>query len=154
MSIPSKHIGVLPRARGVCLSDMVFEVAIKRYYMQRNKYYIGPLECVFSVRDFQTLLLSRPVCNPYICPIQLDWMSNTSRRNINLSTNQKGYDNSENTVGKLSARRIQICCDYFCLSLFHLYFQNNFQNNAQTGIISTDLDSPHQILLCRGLRSF
>ena len=31
-----------------------------------------------------------------------------------LPENRKGYDNFETTVGKLSARRIQICFDYFC----------------------------------------
>ena len=46
--------------------------------------------------------------------IQLDWTSNTSRQKNNLPANQKGYDTFETTVGKLSARRIQICCVYFC----------------------------------------
>ena len=39
---------------------------------------------------------------------QLDLTPNTSRQKINLPANQKGYDNSEITVGKLSARTIQI----------------------------------------------
>ena len=30
---------------------------------------------------------------------------------------------------KLSVMRIQICWVYFCLVNFHLFFQNNFQNN-------------------------
>ena len=50
--------------------------------------------------------------------IQLDWTSNTSRQKNNLPANQKGYDTFETTVGKLSARRIQICFDYFCKIYF------------------------------------
>ena len=45
-------------------------------------------------------------------------------------TNQKGYDTFETTVGKLSARRIQICFDYFCLGIILKVILNNFQNNA------------------------
>ena len=37
---------------------------------------------------------------------------------INLSANQKGYDNSETTVGKLSAKRIQIFQVYFFVIIF------------------------------------
>ena len=62
--------------------------------------------------------------------IQLDWTSKTSRRIINLPTNQKCYDNSKTTVGKLSARRIQIFPDYFCLGIIFKVILNNFQNNA------------------------
>ena len=32
-----------------------------------------------------------------------------THKKINLPANQMGYDNSETTVGKLSARRSQIC---------------------------------------------
>ena len=53
--------------------------------------------------------------------LQLDWTSNTSRQKINLPTNQRGYDNSETTVGKLSARRIQIYCVYFSLIILTSY---------------------------------
>ena len=59
-------------------------------------------------------------------PIQLDWTSKTSRRNINLPMNQKGYDTFKITVGKLLARRIQIFLIYSCKSHFDLFFQNNF----------------------------
>ena len=51
-------------------------------------------------------------------------------RNINLPTNQKGYDTFETTVGKLSARRIQIYPGYFCLGIISKVILNNFQNNA------------------------
>ena len=49
-----------------------------------------------------------------------------------LPTNKKGYDNSETTFGKLSARRIQIYCDRFCLGIILKDILNNFQNIAQT----------------------
>ena len=42
----------------------------------------------------------------YLHKVQLDWTSNTSRQKINLPANQKGYDKSETTDEKLSARRI------------------------------------------------
>ena len=58
--------------------------------------------------------------------LQLDWTSNTSRRKINLLTNQKGYDNFETNVGKFSARRIQICRDYFCLGIILKVILNTF----------------------------
>ena len=50
--------------------------------------------------------------------IQLDWTPNTSRQKINFLTNQRGYDTFETTVGKLSARKIQICWVYFSLTIF------------------------------------
>ena len=62
--------------------------------------------------------------------VQLDWISNTSRRKINLPTNQNGYDTFETTVGKLSARRIHICCDYFCLCIILEVILNNFRNSV------------------------
>ena len=57
----------------------------------------------------------------YLPYIQLDWMSSVSRWKIHSKKkkrNRKGYDNSETTDGKLSARRIQIFCVYFCVILF------------------------------------
>ena len=48
----------------------------------------------------------------------------------NLPTNQKGYDTFETTAGMLSARRIQICFDYFCLGIILEVIQYIFQNNA------------------------
>ena len=60
--------------------------------------------------------------------------------------NQKDCDTFETTVGKLSARRIQIYFDYFCLGIILKVILNNFQNNALTKIVKADLDSPRQIL--------
>ena len=61
---------------------------------------------------------------------RLDCRSSGRTRKINLPTNQKGYDTFETTVGKLSARRIQIYPDYFCLGIILKVILNNFQNNA------------------------
>ena len=73
-------------------------------------------------------LSARPIHSSY--NIQLDWTPSRRTQKINLPTNQKGYDNSETTVGKLSARRIQICRIYFCLGIILKVILNNFQNNA------------------------
>ena len=50
--------------------------------------------------------------------IELDWLSAIRTQKINSRTNQKGYDKSETTVGKLLARRIQICLVHFCVIHF------------------------------------
>ena len=62
--------------------------------------------------------------------VQLDCFSWRRTRIINFSTNQKGYDTFETTVGKLSVRRIQIFPEYFCLGNILKVILNNFQNNA------------------------
>ena len=62
--------------------------------------------------------------------LQLDCFFCGRTRIINLHTNQKGYDTFETTVGKLSARRIQIFPGYFCLGIILKVMLNNFQNNA------------------------
>ena len=64
--------------------------------------------------------------------LQLDCSSNMNTRKINSRTNQNDYGNFETTVGKLSARRIQISWANFCLVHFDLFFQNNFSNDART----------------------
>ena len=46
-----------------------------------------------------------------------------AHKKINLPTNQKGCDKSETTYEKLSARRIQICGDYFCMNHVHLFLE-------------------------------
>ena len=62
--------------------------------------------------------------------IQLACFSWRRTRIINLPANQKDYDTFETTVGKLSAMRIQIYPDYFCLGIIFKVILNNFQNNA------------------------
>ena len=62
--------------------------------------------------------------------IQLDCWSATRTQIINLPTNQKGYDTFETTVGKLSARRIQICFVYFCkINFWPLIFWNKWKQD-------------------------
>ena len=60
------------------------------------------------------------------------WFANQqdAHKKINLPANQKGYNNSETTVGKLSARIIQIFRIHFCLGNILKVILNNFQNNA------------------------
>ena len=53
--------------------------------------------------------------------MHLDCQSARRTRKINLSTDQKGCDNSKTIVGTLSVRKIQICwahffCDHFLIS--------------------------------------
>ena len=49
---------------------------------------------------------------------------------INLPAKQKGYGTFETTTGKLSARRTQICFDYFRSGIILKVILNNFQSNA------------------------
>ena len=53
-----------------------------------------------------------------------------SRQKNNLPVTQKGYDTFETTVGKLSARRIQIFRDYFCSGVILKVIQHNFQKQC------------------------
>merc|ERR1711966_437574 len=55
--------------------------------------------------------------------IQLDWTPSINTGKINSrKTVSYGYDNSETTMGKFSANRIQICSVYFCETHFDLIF--------------------------------
>ena len=85
--------------------------------------------------------------------IQLDCFSWRRTQKINLASNQKDYDNSETTVGKLSARIIQIFPGYFCLGNILKVIQYNLKKNAQTKIVRVDLDSPRRELSNGGLES-
>ena len=70
------------------------------------------LNCAFK---FRGIFQKSSVRNSFRLYLQLNWTSITSRQKNNLPANQKGYDTFETTtVGKLSARRIQICFEYFC----------------------------------------
>ena len=57
-------------------------------------------------------------------------ISETHKKN-NLPANQKGYDNSETTVGKLSTRKIQICCDNL-FKPFLVSFLKHVKTGSQT----------------------
>ena len=71
----------------------------------------------------------------------------------NLQANQKGYDTFETTVGKLSARRIQICRVY--VFLFRHYFES-YSEKKRAKIHFTKIDpadpySPRRVLSNGGL---
>ena len=59
--------------------------------------------------------------------LQLGCFSSKSTQKINNRTNQKGYGNSETTIGKLLMRKIQIYLVKFCKSHFDLFFKITFQ---------------------------
>ncbi len=63
--------------------------------------------------------------------LQLDWLWITNTRKINFPRNRKGYDNSETTIGNLSARRIQICRVYFSVILFWGLFFKHVKTGSQ-----------------------
>ena len=69
-----------------------------------------------------------------------------------LPTNQKGFDNSETTVEKLSVRRIQIYRVFFSEILFDLLIFKTSGNMAPTKIDLADLDSLRRELFNGGLR--
>ena len=62
-----------------------------------------------------------------------------------FASKQKGYDNSETTVGKLSTGQIRFCHVYFCLGIILKVILNNFQNNALRKMYRTESDSPRRI---------
>ena len=91
--------------------------------------------------------------------IQLDWTPSRRTQKSNLPANQKGYDNSETTKRKLSARRIQISFDYFCkIHLWPLIFWNkwiwgpNKNSQSRFGFASpnTRLPRSQSLLRCLG----
>ena len=84
--------------------------------------------------------------------VQLDCQSARRTRKIDLPTNQKGYDNSETIVGKLSTRKIQIYP--FCVVIFWTFNFETKENRVLTKIVRTESDSPHQILWFPCLRFF
>ena len=75
-------------------------------------------------------------------------------RKIDLPTSQKGYGSSETTVWKLSAMKIQICPVKFSVIIFDLLIFEISENMAPIKMDPAGLDSPRQILVCRGLRPF
>ena len=78
----------------------------------------------------------------------LDCRSARHTQKMNLPTNQKGYDNSETTVGKLLARKIRIFQVYFLWSFFDLLFFETSENMAPIKIYPAESDSPHRIHTC------
>ena len=144
-------------------------VSANSYYRSRSwLYQFAPLHqwllSIVSKQKITFILLkyTRSAKTKQTWLIQLDWTSSSRRtRKPNLPANQKGYDKSVTTHEKLSARRIQICGDWFVWSKFHPFFQNHFLNNVRTkrcnprriGFASSNLLMPrsHILLRCLGL---
>ena len=80
------------------------------------------LKCTPLVLTFETGVL------------QLDCQSAGRTRKINLPTNQKGCDNSETSVEKLSTRRTQISPVYFSVIIFDLLNFKTSESMAPTKI--------------------
>ena len=85
------------------------------YHLNIGFFLLLPGNALLSLLRFLLWVL---VPFPHLSVLQLDCLCNTSRQKINLPTNQRGYDTFETTVGKLSARRIQICEVYFSVIIF------------------------------------
>ena len=88
--------------------------------------------------------------------VQLDCRSCGRTRIFNLASNQKGYDNSETTVGKFSARGIQIFWIYmFLWSWLTSYFLKKVKTQPQQKYTwQIWIRVVEYVLVCRGLRSF
>ena len=79
----------------------------------------------------------------YKASIQLDWTPSRKTQKINFPTNQKGYDGSETTVGKLLTRKNRSAGPIFVKTIFGLLFFETCENRVPTKIDPADLDSPH-----------
>ena len=76
---------------------------------------------------------------------QLENGGNPPRRapiKINSRTNREGYDGSETAVGKLLARRIQICRVYFCKTIVGGARNAKISPKNITKIDTADLNAP------------
>ena len=104
----------------------------------------------------------------WVLLVQFSYLKSTAGLNAqyettknNSRTNRKGYDNSETTIGKLSARRIQIFWVRFCIMIFGLLFfkvcekmgLNKFEPK-RIGSASSNIRLPRSQTLLRCLRSF
>ena len=108
------------------------------------------------------ITIHRAAQNPSpVCTFLLQLYCQSARRThkINSLTNQKGYDNFETTVGKISVRRIQICFYCFCKINFWLFFWNkwiqgpNKNSQSRFGFASSNTLVPRSqtLLRCLGL---
>ena len=71
-----------------------------------------------------------------------------------FASEPKGLRQIRDHVRKAFGEQNSDLTGIFLCGPFLLLFQNDFQNNAQTKLVTADLDSSRRILLCRGLRSF
>ena len=86
--------------------------------------------------------------------VQLDWAPSKHTRKINFPTNRKGYYKSETTIEKFSTRKTQIFQIYFAVIFYWPLIFKTSKHITLTKIEPANLDSPHRILVCRGLRPF
>ena len=149
MSNPAVVVKIIVSLPPSWKSTIMYAVPIaKLWHELKCKSWISLCRCAFfefsiwHARHYSFNRRIRKMCAMYI---QLDCWSSGRTRKIYLARNQKGYDNSKTTVGKLLARRIQIWVVYFCLGNILKVILNNFQNNAQTKFDRSDSDSPHRI---------
>ena len=88
----------------------------------------------------------RPVAY-YSKKLQPDWPSETETLKKNLPWNWEDYAAFEYTDEKLSAKRIQLCCDPSLIFLFFgVFLKNNFTANDNGAWVTAQLDAPRQKL--------
>ena len=92
--------------------------AKKVHGVHHSYFYATAIFTLFSLYTGLKIAVVQLYLVHYLQNLQLDWTSNMSRQKNNLPTNQEGYEKSETTDEKLSARRIQICLVYFCKIYF------------------------------------
>ena len=108
---------------GLCGEVSLFFTKLQKSSLMTLRHVIF-LSCV----GFYTIMvLYNFFLNGLIFGLQLDCSPSRRTRNINFPTNRKGYDKSETTCEKHSARRIQICRVYFCVIDVDLFFKITFQ---------------------------
>ena len=83
-------------------------------FLDTQKLPVALCSCILLNKDYSWIADQRHAHEKSIC-----------QRTVRVT-----YDTSETTVGKLSARRIQIYPDYFCLGIIFKGILNKFQNNA------------------------
>ena len=110
--------------------------------------------------DQSTLEFDLRKCYPFIVLnwVQLDFRSVRRTRKTNLPTNQKGYDDSETTLEKLMARRIQIFRVYFSVNRPFTFLNKwkhgpNKNRPSRFGFASSNTHLPRSQTLLRCLRS-
>ena len=122
MSNPAVVVKIIVSLPPSWKSTIMYAVPIaKLWHELKCKSWISLCRCAFfefsiwHARHYSFNRRIRKMCAMYI---QLDCWSSGRTRKIYLARNQKGYDNSKTTVGKLLARRIQIWVVFFIKAWF------------------------------------
>ena len=124
---PLRATGRTIMVRTTCLITLIATVAWNSQRVRDgNVYSVSP-----PGRILGCLNRSSPSGHTYrlsLTQLQLDWTPMISTRKINLPSNQKCYDESETSFGKLSSRRIQIFHVYFCATnIWPFIFENRWK---------------------------